>query len=323
MGRLAHLQGARLNFYKHHLGDYAAATSHLSWDEDCAYRRLIDQYYKRETPIPVDVKEACRLVRAATPSQRRAVEAVLREFFRLNPDGWHQNRCNEEIGFANAQAETNRRIAEERESKKRARKEHESLHAPLNEPSTNRSPAPTESVNLARLQTPDTRLQTPEIQGAQPDVTTSRALVEGEVEPENPAEGAGTRYGLAAKAMRQRGCAANPGDPRLRTLVDQGASIEEFEALGAEAADKGKGPAWALTALVNRRQEAADTRLAPQAAAPPWHESRDGVSARAQQLGMQAWPDFTNDAIRKGTTPSWSAYRNQVIMAAADKGTTR
>lgn len=142
-----------MNFYKHHLGDYAAATSHLSWDEDCAYRRLIDQYYKRESPLPAEIREACRLARATNPAQRRAVETVLKEFFTLSDDGWHQKRCDEEISSANAQADTNRRIAEEREAKKRARTEHESLHANGNEQNTNRA----QTVDLARLQTPDSR----------------------------------------------------------------------------------------------------------------------------------------------------------------------
>ncbi len=29
-----------MNFYKHHIGDYAKATEHLSWDEDQAYTRM-------------------------------------------------------------------------------------------------------------------------------------------------------------------------------------------------------------------------------------------------------------------------------------------
>jgi uncharacterized protein YdaU (DUF1376 family) len=162
-----------VNFYKHHLGDYAAATSHLSWDEDCAYRRLLDQYYKREAAIPVDAKEACRWVRAVTASQRKAVESVLREFFSLAEDGWHQKRCDEEITQANAQAETNKRIAAEREARRKERSVNESSTAPtetkpderersVHEPSTptsvEREPSQTP---LARHQTPDTTSQTP------------------------------------------------------------------------------------------------------------------------------------------------------------------
>jgi hypothetical protein len=154
-----------------------------------------------------------------------------------------------------------------------------------------------------------------EIQGAQQQGNTSRALVEGEFDPPPPDETAGTRYGLAARAMRLKGCAANPGDPRLRTLVDQGASIEEFEAVAAEAAEKSKGPAWALAALVNRRSEAAKTQLA-QTPAQDWRESRDAVSAKGQALGLGAWQDFESEAIRKGEIPSFPAYRRRVIEAA-------
>lgn len=150
---------------------------------------------------------------------------------------------------------------------------------------------------------------------ARVDATTSRALAEGTAEPEDPAIGAGTRYGLAARAMRQKGCAANPGDPRLRQLVDQGASMDEFEAVGAEAADKGKGPAWALTALINRRKDAAEIRLAPGAAQPSWQDTRDGVSARGQELGIGAWQDFERAAITRGTPPRYDAYRQRVLEA--------
>jgi uncharacterized protein YdaU (DUF1376 family) len=125
-----------LNFYKHHLGDYAAATSHLSWDEDCAYRRLIDQYYKREAPIPVEIRDVHRLVRANTSVQKKAVGVVLNEFFDLAPDGWHQKRCDMEIDQSKSQALINREIAEKRESKRRARTVHEPLHESLDESST-------------------------------------------------------------------------------------------------------------------------------------------------------------------------------------------
>ena len=33
--------GRPLNYFEDHIGDYAAATAHLSWDEDMAYTRLI------------------------------------------------------------------------------------------------------------------------------------------------------------------------------------------------------------------------------------------------------------------------------------------
>jgi uncharacterized protein YdaU (DUF1376 family) len=87
-----------LNYFEHHIGDYDADTAHLSWVEDMAYTRLMRLYYRKELPIPVDVAEACRLVRAQSREQRAAVESVLREFFSLAADGWHQKRCDADIG---------------------------------------------------------------------------------------------------------------------------------------------------------------------------------------------------------------------------------
>ena len=86
-----------MNYYDHHIGDYDSATAHLSWVEDAAYRRLISLYYRTERPIPADINSACRLVRAQSRDQRAAVEDVLREFFELRDDGWHQQRCDDEI----------------------------------------------------------------------------------------------------------------------------------------------------------------------------------------------------------------------------------
>lgn len=87
----------QVNYYEHHLGDYAAATAHLSWDEDMAYTRLLRAYYHHEKPLPLEVKELYRLVRASNSAQRKAVDGVLREFFVQHQDGWHQKRCDEEI----------------------------------------------------------------------------------------------------------------------------------------------------------------------------------------------------------------------------------
>lgn len=94
-----------MNFYAHHIGDYLTATAHLSWVEDCAYRRLLDLYYSREQPIPADVVQAARLCRATTKDERKAVESVLSEFFTLTEKGWTHSRCEEEIIKAGEAAE--------------------------------------------------------------------------------------------------------------------------------------------------------------------------------------------------------------------------
>lgn len=84
-----------MNYYPFHLGDYAAHTAHLEPMEDLAYRRMLDAYYLREAPLPVDPAEVARLIRMR--QNMAEVEAVLREFFEPADDGWRHARCDEEI----------------------------------------------------------------------------------------------------------------------------------------------------------------------------------------------------------------------------------
>lgn len=97
-----------MNFYKHHLGDYDGHTAHLTWDEDMAYTRLLRAYYRREKGIPD--AEKYRLSRAATKSQKAAVDRVLDEFFTKQGDEWRQKRCDEEIQSYQNQCQKNREV---------------------------------------------------------------------------------------------------------------------------------------------------------------------------------------------------------------------
>jgi uncharacterized protein YdaU (DUF1376 family) len=151
-----------VNFYKHHLGDYDGATAHLDWFEDMAYTRLLRAYYRRESPIPLDVGAACRLVRAASPAQRKAVETVLAEFFERKEDGWYNKRADEEITAYQRQASTNRRIARERSS-----------NEPCNEPSDG------SSTKGIPNQEPDTRTRSQE-----PEKSGKPAALRADVDPE-------------------------------------------------------------------------------------------------------------------------------------------
>lgn len=54
-------------------------------------------YYSREQALPTEIAQACRLVRAASKDERKAVETVLTEFFTLTDHGWSHSRCEEEI----------------------------------------------------------------------------------------------------------------------------------------------------------------------------------------------------------------------------------
>lgn len=63
--------------------------------EDLAYRRLLDQYYLREGPLPPDIQSTAKLIRMR--SMVADVESVLTEFFTLTDDGWRHARCDSEI----------------------------------------------------------------------------------------------------------------------------------------------------------------------------------------------------------------------------------
>ena len=86
-----------MNYYPFHIGDYLSATRHLSWEEDAAYRRLLDTYYTTERALPIDVRAVCRLVLATTETQREAVAVVLSEFFEETAEGWINSRADAEI----------------------------------------------------------------------------------------------------------------------------------------------------------------------------------------------------------------------------------
>ena len=87
--------GGGVNYYPFNVGDYAAHTAHLEPMEDLAYRRLLDQYYLREGPLPADIQTTAKLVRMR--SCAADVESVLREFFTLTDAGWTHGRCDQEI----------------------------------------------------------------------------------------------------------------------------------------------------------------------------------------------------------------------------------
>lgn len=99
-----------MNYYKHHIGDFAEATAHLTFVEDAAYSRMLRKYYAMEKPLPADVAAVQRLVGARAKDEREAVEVVLREFFVLEGDGWHQKRADAELEEAREKAERNREI---------------------------------------------------------------------------------------------------------------------------------------------------------------------------------------------------------------------
>ena len=84
-----------MNYYSFHVGDFAAHTSHLYPMEELAYRRMLDQYYLSESPLPLDAERVARLI--GMRDQSAMVEELLSEYFLKSEDGWHNKRADEEI----------------------------------------------------------------------------------------------------------------------------------------------------------------------------------------------------------------------------------
>ena len=97
-----------MNYYPHNIGDYAAATRHLSLLEHGVYRSLLDLYYLDEQPLPADPGKLCRLVAARGEEEKAAVRIVAEEFFQVVDGLLRHKRCDVEIAHFHALAERNR-----------------------------------------------------------------------------------------------------------------------------------------------------------------------------------------------------------------------
>lgn len=86
-----------MNYYRRYVGDYLRDTSRLSMLEHGAYNLLLDYYYAEERPIPPEMDDVYRMVRAIMPEERRAVQKVLSTYFVKKDDGWHNKRADDEI----------------------------------------------------------------------------------------------------------------------------------------------------------------------------------------------------------------------------------
>jgi len=82
-----------MHYYQFHIGDYLSATSHLSNEEDLAYRRLLDMYYDTEKPIPSDIQWVSRRLRLGS----EIIQSVLNDMFECTDVGYKNSRADEEI----------------------------------------------------------------------------------------------------------------------------------------------------------------------------------------------------------------------------------
>jgi uncharacterized protein YdaU (DUF1376 family) len=244
-----------VNYYEHHIGDYAQATAHLSFIEDAAYSRLIRKYYAEEKNLPADIKSVQRLVGARTKEEREAVANILEEFFTLESDGWHNKRCDAEIAKYQGKQVKARASAQARWDKRKPDAMRTHSESDANASQGNDANAMRTQCEGNAHQTPDTRHQTPDLKP-------------------NPEESASTSpptstpSGRVCARLRRLGIqGVNPSNPKLLALLASGVPEAEFSDLAEEPIAKGKGLAWILAAVEGRRRDAASVGI-PEAEAP-------------------------------------------------------
>jgi uncharacterized protein YdaU (DUF1376 family) len=107
-----------MHYYKRNLGDYAKKAGRLTMLQHGAYTLLIDSCYDREL-FPT-LEEALEWTWASTEAEVEAVKFVLSRFFLLDKDGCYvQDRILDELLHYQKNSDTNKRIADEREAKRR------------------------------------------------------------------------------------------------------------------------------------------------------------------------------------------------------------
>lgn len=264
-----------MNYYKHHLGDYAAATRHLSLLEHGVYRMLLDIYYSTEKPLP-HIEKTFRLVVARTKEERSAVESVLEEFFRQNDDGsWSHDRCDSEIYEAKSKADKSREVGKlgGRPRKTETQQVSENNLTGFDPVGSKKNPSHKPIANS---------------QG-KPEVLASG------VHPPS----VGTPGGAVCARLKSDGITdVNPQHPKLLALLDAGLTVDEIASIGPEARQKGKGFAWILAAAEGRRREAANVTPLPaqqaKARASPFPLSQHQESLKA--AGKAIFGDLENHA---------------------------
>jgi uncharacterized protein YdaU (DUF1376 family) len=110
-----------MHYYKRNLGDYAKKAGRLTMLQHGAYTLLIDSCYDREV-FPT-LEQALEWTWASTEAEVEAVKFVLSRFFVLDKEGCYvQDRILEELLHYHKNADTNKRIADEREAKRREKR---------------------------------------------------------------------------------------------------------------------------------------------------------------------------------------------------------
>lgn len=270
-----------MHYYKRNIGDYAKKAGRLTMLQHGAYTLLLDACYDREQ-FPTR-EEAIDWLWASSTAEIEAVDFVLSKFFHLVDGRFVQNRIQQELTEYHEKSLNNKRIAQEREAKRR---EKSTKRVPdVNEAPPNQEPR---TIN----QEPVTNTPHSPQGGARDDLPEPHELSR---------QSAGSSHPLAAAAcmaIKQSGVGiSNPGHPKLNALLHAGVTLDQIMDACRRAVEKQKSFTYALGILEREQVEARDLAKAlskPKAV----KQSAPAPKSFAQQereAGWLRWEEMTNE----------------------------
>ena len=284
-----------MNFYRRFIGDIQRKTGHLSCTEMGVYDRLLDHYYALEAPLPADVDACCRIARAMTKDERKAVQTVLAEFFALTEQGYVQGRADQEI------AEQQPKIAAARANgSKGGRPKKEPDKEPDKKPSGLFPDNPTDNLN-----------DTQDESQAEPNSKTSQSQK----------EYIGIQSALAKEKRSVCGDSHTQNFEEFRTAMVQLRTDLDFEITFANfceyyPADKQTLAKWRQWVkrehkpdLAAQIGQAVPGGAAPHVLALQDPESRASIEAEGERKGIGRWNE----------REQWSVYKARVIGPTAEQ----
>lgn len=131
------------HWYPRYPADYAKKTRHLSLLQHGVYALLMDYCYSTGKPLPANAVQLHRICMAFDEAEQVACMEVVREFFELRDDGWHNARIDEELLKRSAISEKRSMAASSRYAKAPAK-------APANAPANADTSTSTSTVEEER-----------------------------------------------------------------------------------------------------------------------------------------------------------------------------
>lgn len=220
-----------------YMGDYLTATMHLSTLQHGAYLLMLIACWQRGGAIPDDDEQLAAITKLA-PAQWKKTAAVLRDLFVKTERGLENARLSAELARAKSVSDMRAEVGK-MGGRPPKQKQKETNWFPLGEAN--------DKQNETQSHSPS------QVIGTQPDVAKEEGYLHPLVETPEPILPA-----AACIALKSVGVAdTSPGNPRLRALVEAGATLEEFIDAGRKAVDAKAGFAYALKVVENARLQAA------------------------------------------------------------------